>query len=299
MTYLLITMGGVVCVTESSEGCPDWPGCYGRLVPPPQTEAIIEYTHRVTALLTSPLIVAAAIVGWRDRCASRWVRWPPIVAIAFLLAVVVFGALAVLRGLSPGLAAVDLGSALVVLALLVTALVVAWSRHASPSLPGRLSFSTPFAQLALATLAAGFLVLVSGVLVAQGASFVRCLGWPLYGGSWAAVDSAPWVQMARRVGAVVTSLLILTLVVQAWRTQRRRPAVLGVATGLGLLLAAETAIGAILAARGLTVFLSVVYVALAAALWAFLVALAALAGLASSSSAQAQRQAQDPARRAA
>ena len=67
MTYLLITTGGIVCVTESGLGCPDWPGCYGRILPPKRMDAIIEYTHRLVAALTSPVIIAAAIVGWRSR----------------------------------------------------------------------------------------------------------------------------------------------------------------------------------------------------------------------------------------
>ena len=131
MTYLLITMGGIVCVTNSGQGCPDWPGCYGKIIPPMRTDAIIEYVHRLTVVLTSPLIIAAAIVGWLRSRSIRWVSWPPVIAVVFLFAVIVFGAVAVLRGLSPGGAVVDLGLALMVLALMLTASVVTFSRHAN------------------------------------------------------------------------------------------------------------------------------------------------------------------------
>src|SRR5512142_148960 len=73
LTYLLITMGGIVCVTESGAACPDWPGCFGRAVPPLQVNSIIEYTHRFIAALTSPLILAAAVAGWWKARAIRWV----------------------------------------------------------------------------------------------------------------------------------------------------------------------------------------------------------------------------------
>src|SRR5512147_1981130 len=114
-------MGGVVCATESGAACPDWPGCFGRAIPPPQIHSIIKYTHRFIAALTTPLIIAAAVVGWRKARHDVLVTRLPLIAIFFTLAVVVFGAFAVLTGLPRGVAAVDLGSALIVLTLMTTA----------------------------------------------------------------------------------------------------------------------------------------------------------------------------------
>ena len=179
MTYLLITLGGIVCVTESGLGCPDWPGCYGQIVPPPRLDAIIEYMHRFTAALTSPFIIAAAIIGWWKFRSVWWVSRPPLMAVALLLAVIAFGATAVLRGLRPEIAAIDLGSALMVLALMLIATVAAFARYQQPTLPDQLLFRSAFARLTLWALVAVFVVLVSGVLVADSGSLARCLGWPL------------------------------------------------------------------------------------------------------------------------
>ena len=77
-----------------------------------------------------------------------------------------FGMLVVLGGIAPGWAAVDLGSALLVVALIVTSAVIAHARTLHPALPDRLTFRSPFARLVLTTIAVVYGVLVSGVLVA-------------------------------------------------------------------------------------------------------------------------------------
>jgi cytochrome c oxidase assembly protein subunit 15 len=274
LTCLLITLGGIVCVTGSAEGCPDWPGCYGRIVPPPQVNAVIEYVHRFVAALTSPFIIAAAIVSWRRARSIRWVSLPTLIAIPFLLAVVVFGALAVLRGLPRGLAAADLGSALTVLALMAAATAAAAARRADPGLPDRLSLRD--ARLALGALGATFIVLVSGVLVAGKGSLTRCLGWPL--ARLLDYDLPGWPQAARLLVTVVASVLIAALVVGAWRTPRRRLAFRGVATAAGALLLVGILAGALMLAAGFTILLLAISVAAAAALWGLLAALVVLSG---------------------
>jgi heme a synthase len=282
LTLVLVIMGGVVCITDSSRGCPDWPACYGRLIPPMRIDSILEYTHRLLAALTSTFIVASAIAGWRRARSVRWVSWPPLLAIAFLVAVSIFGAMVVLRGLEPGLAAVDLGSALMVLALMVTATVVAFARHRDPDLPDRLSFGDPLARLALGTLILVFLVLTSGVLVAASGSPLRCLGWPLYGGGWPVAEGRQWLQLARRVLAAVAGVSVIALVVEAWRRRAGPGAIVPTATAAGLFFLAEVVVGGLMVVHDPSLALQVIHAALAAALWASLVALVVLAALAPS-----------------
>ncbi len=276
MTCLLVTLGGIVCATESGTGCPDWPGCYGRIIPPPQINAIIEYTHRFVAALTSPLIIAAAVVSWRRTRAVRWVSRPLAVSLVFLVAVIIFGAFAVLTGLPPVLAAIDLGSALLVLALVVTAATVAWRRYGSPGLPDRLSLRTPVARLSLAALGSVYAVYVSGVLVAGPGSLTRCVGWPL----WQILpdDRPGWPQFARLALAALAALLVLVLIVQAMRTTRDR-GLRRTVLYAGLAFLAEAAITVLLMWTGTSSALLVLHVAAAAVLWALLVAATVQAAL--------------------
>ncbi len=190
---------------------------------------------------------------WRYH-SIRWVSRSLALAVVLLIAVIIFGALVVLQGLSPGLAAVDLGSALMVLALVLTATVVAFARHADPTLPERLLFHSAFAKLTLWTLIAVFMVLVSGVLVAKSGSLVRCLGWPLYGGQLVPVDVHGWLRAARLLLATVAGMLLIAVVVQAWRLQPNNGAVRRAATGLGILFLAEILVGVLIRRRAIASF---------------------------------------------
>jgi heme a synthase len=277
MTCLLIMMGGIVCATESGASCPDWPGCYGRIVPPLQYQPIIEYTHRFIAALTSPLIIAAAAVSWRRSRSVRWISRPPAVAIVFLIAVIVFGAFAVLTGLPPAVAVLDLGSALVVLALMLVSTVTAFVRQARRDLPDRFSAGGGFARLNLAASGAVFLVYVSAILVAGKGSLTRCLGWPL----WRLIptDLPGWPQVVRLSISAAAALLLLAVVIEARRTQQSQAAQ-RVALMLGLTFLIEMLVGALILRIGSSVFLLVIHVMTAAVLWALLVVSAVLAGMA-------------------
>ena len=272
MVYVLVLSGGIVCITDSSHGCPDWPTCHERWFPPNQVDSIIEYSHRALTPLTLPFLIAAAVVAWRRYRSERWIFIPAIGAIACLAVVVFFGALVILTGLPRGWAAVDLGTALMALALVVTAATGVSARFRSPHVVLRPSVTRGIARLALTTTATVYAVLVSGVLVSRPGALMRCLNWPGVVGLGRPEDLYGWLYLLRFAFGVLASVLIVVLIVQAWRTRRHHPLLARDTSIAGVLLAIATLVGALMPTPDNGILMPAMSMGAAAALWAALIA---------------------------
>src|ERR1700716_2288894 len=84
--YLQIALGGVVRVSGSGLGCPDWPLCHGRPYPPANVQSIIEYSHRAVGSVTGVLIIGTVVLAWvvyrSRRPVVAWLATASLVAVA-------------------------------------------------------------------------------------------------------------------------------------------------------------------------------------------------------------------------
>ncbi len=272
-TYLLIVVGGIVRVTGSGLGCPDWPTCYGQWIPPLRPDALIEYAHRLTATATSPLILATTLVAWLRYRKAAWIVWPATASAALLAFQILLGAVAVVLETPPLIVALHLGVALIILALQIVVTLAAFRRPSSDGL----TLQQPLARQAAAATLLLFLLLVSGALVAGSGASAACTGWPFCDGQAWPGDLLGQVQMLHRALAAAGGVAVAALAWSAWRPRRTDPRTRVLATLTLVFLLAQIAVGATIVLGGFRPEIIGLHIATAAATWGMLVATAVLA----------------------
>ena len=205
-TYLHLVFGGVVRITGSGMGCGDhWPKCNGSWIPPFSSPLVmIEWTHRLLALLVILSIAALVVVAWR-RSANAGVAGrggvlrPALLGLALVITVALLGMVTVKLG-NTTLATVAHWT--LALALLAVVSMAAIRAGAFGGDAARAQGGTARAVRSIGAGAAlAFLAVVLGGLVAKypGAA-AACPSFPLCGDTPAGIAAgAPHIQVTHRV----------------------------------------------------------------------------------------------------
>jgi cytochrome c oxidase assembly protein subunit 15 len=126
---LIVLTGAGVRLTGSGLGCPDWPKCYGRTVPPLDTHAVIEYGNRLLTGFVGFAVIAASLLAFF----RRPFRWHLALFGALLplgvIAQAILGALVVKHHLAPGLV---MSHFILSMLLLDAAFALAWCSSYEP-----------------------------------------------------------------------------------------------------------------------------------------------------------------------
>ena len=186
LTYALIVLGAWVRATGSGLACPDWPTCYGHLLPLPGEipqdagyayhQVMAEWLHRLLAgAILGPLLLVIGWLAWRAR--GHDPRMPAYAAglILLLLVQAGLGGLTVLDQNSPWSVALHLSTAL----LLFSALWLVLAR--TGPLAARPAGAAAPLGIAVWLLALG--AMASAAMTTKSGAALACSTWPLCDGA--------------------------------------------------------------------------------------------------------------------
>ncbi len=126
---LIVLSGAAVRLTGSGLGCPRWPRCYGKVYPPLNTHALIEFSNRMVTIPVTIAAFAAFALAFRRRPYRRDLMWTSALLPLGVLAQAVLGGLTVRGALDYGWVMGHFALSMLVLAAAVS---LAWRASRSP-----------------------------------------------------------------------------------------------------------------------------------------------------------------------
>jgi cytochrome c oxidase assembly protein subunit 15 len=208
-TLLLMAVGSATRVMNAGLACPDWPLCYGQLVPSKQMnlQVFLEWFHRLdAALIGLSAIALAGLSWWYRRSLPNWLPWASTFALGLIVFQGVSGWTDRYRTPRFDIVTAHLGTALL---FFTTLLVIgtALMPYKGTGAVGKL----PWVGLTAAILV--YLQSLLGGLVASRWALHQCFG----------VSQLCTVMNSHIAGVVPATLATLAVVFMAWRTPALHP----------------------------------------------------------------------------
>jgi len=114
-TLILMAIGSATRVMNAGLACPDWPLCYGELVPTKQMnlQVFLEWFHRLDAALIGLCAIALCGLSWWHRPSlPNWLPWASTFALFLIVFQGILGGLTVTELLRFDIVTAHLGTAL-------------------------------------------------------------------------------------------------------------------------------------------------------------------------------------------
>ena len=238
---LIVLTGAAVRLTGSGLGCPDWPKCYGKALPPLSTHALIEFGNRALSGLVGVLTVVTAVLAFTRRPFRRDLALLALSLPLGVAAQAVLGGYTVREHLAPGFV---MGHFMLSMLVLIGAVALAWRATYEPGARARSSDRlVVWSVRALAPLGA-LAILVGTAATAAGPHAGGSPGQRIHRLHFKGNETLTW--MVHRHATIAA--LFGIAVVGVWLLRRRRGVdadALEPLTVLGILLAAQGLIGSV------------------------------------------------------
>ncbi len=232
-TLLLMAVGSATRVMNAGLACPDWPLCYGQLVPTQQMnlQVFLEWFHRLDAALiglSTLLLVGSA--WWYRHQLPRWLPWATLLALSLILVQGALGAFTVTELLRFDIVTAHLGTALLFFVTLLT-IGTCLLDLPTPSVVERSRNNTPYLPLSAAIFV--YIQSILGGLVGSRWALHQCFG----------NSELCLVMNSHLIGVVPATLSCVAVVVAIWRNPNTPKYCRDLATLTGGLLVAQILLG--------------------------------------------------------
>ncbi|MEL6354369.1 MAG: heme A synthase [Cyanobacteria bacterium J06627_28] len=228
-TLALMAVGSATRVMNAGLACPDWPLCYGQLVPTSQMnlQVFLEWFHRMDASLIG--LMAIGLVGlcaWHRKVLPGWLPWAAVGSLFLILVQGILGGLTVMELLRFDIVTAHLGTALVFFCTLL-AIALSLMPYQPTGNTGRL----PWLGLAAAGLI--YVQSILGGLVASRWAAHQCFG----------LADLCHVMNTHIAGVVPPTLAVVLLVYMTWRTPALNSWLRLLANSAGVLVVLQILLG--------------------------------------------------------
>lgn len=208
-TLLLMAVGSATRVMNAGLACPDWPLCYGQLVPTQQMnlQVFLEWFHRLDAgLIGLSTLWLFGLTWWKHKQLPQWLPWAATVALSLILVQGGLGAFTVTELLRFDIVTAHLGTALL---FFCTLLVIGTCLLPTDSLPQTASIQGRWWSGAWLPMTAAIFVYVQSIiggLVGSQWALHQCFG----------NSELCTVMNSHIVGVVPATLSCVAVIVAIW-----------------------------------------------------------------------------------
>lgn len=201
----LMALGAGVRTMNAGLACPDWPLCFGKVIPDFHVGVYFEFIHRAYAGLVSLVFFGVCFYAFRSPAVPASAKWFAGLGIFTLLFQIIMGGLTVLKLLSFSVVTSHL-----MLATIFFCCVLWMLMTSDPAVQSK-GFSPP-AYLRWLSVLLPFIVfgqIFLGGLVASSYAGMVCLDFPTCNGQWVPTWEGPiGIQVIHRFGAYFVAFSI-------------------------------------------------------------------------------------------